>query len=126
MPTALEAKIAQVAATKLCRFCQKPVPPDAVICACRIERGEIPHTEWPRELKRWLCVRAIERRRLSHMSEQDLWTGLATAEYLGRWVGDGRDRKIVNTTSTIVDVFPYAAGDAALWAKSGFSTSFHI
>ena len=123
---ALEERIAKIAATTVCRFCSKPVPPEAVICACRIGRGELPHTEWPRELKRMLCVRTIERLYWRGTSEQSLWERLAVAAYAGSIQGEGRNRKIIPMNASVVEVFPYAAGDAALWAQSGYPTLFTI
>ena len=126
MSSALDVKIAEISANSRCRHCSKPIPPDAVICQCRIDRGELPHTEWGRDVKRFLCVRDIERQQLSHMTEQDLWVKLAIANYFGQFVGPKDNRHMITTLASIVEILPYAAGDAALWAAAGYPTSFHI
>lgn len=126
MPSALDTKIAEVAANTRCRHCSQPIPPDAIICACRIERGELPHTEWPKELKRLLCVRSIESRMWRGTSEQDMWERLLQSTYAGTTQGTGRSRIILPMSASVVDCFPFAAGDAALWAAAGYPTSFHI
>src|SRR5665213_3559346 len=126
MSSALEAKIAKVAATTVCRFCSQPVPPDAVICACRIERGELPHTEWPRELKRLLCVRTIERRMWYGCTEQSFWERMIVGLYAGTTQGTGTNRIILPMAAAVVECFPFAAGDSALWSAAGYPTLFHV
>jgi hypothetical protein len=126
MTSALDAKIAEMAATRLCRFCRQPITPDAVICSCRIARGELPHTEWPKELKRLLCVRTIESRMWRGTSEQSMWERLLISVYAGTTQGGGANRIILPMHASVVECFPFAAGDASLWAQSGYPTSFHI
>jgi len=123
---ALDAKIAEVAATRLCRHCSKPIPADAVICACRIERGELPHTEWPRDVKRLLCVRTIESYMWRGTSEQSMWERLLQNVYAGTAQGSGRSRIILPMSAPVVDCFPYAASDAALWAAAGYQSLYTI
>lgn len=125
MSDALAAKIAHVQALLVCRSCGRAITPDVVLCACRIERGELPHTEWPREMKRFLLVRAIERKR-GEMSEQYLWRKLLLDEYAGSTVGEGTTRRVLSRAITVVDAFPFAAGDAAAWTAAGCPTSFTI
>lgn len=124
--TTPEAKIAQVAASRPCRFCTQLVPPEAVICQCRVARGELPHTEWPSELKRLLCVRSIESRMWRGTSEQDMWERLLQSTYAGTTQGAGRSRIILPMSASVVDCFPFAAGEAALWAAAGYPTLYTI
>jgi len=126
MTTALDTKIAQVAAARMCRFCSQLVPADAVLCECRVARGETPHTEWPRELKRLLCVRMVESRMWRGTSEQDMWERLLLSTYAGTARGSGRSRIILPMSASVVDCFPFAAGDAALWGAAGCPTLYTI
>lgn len=123
---ALEEKIAHIAATRLCRYCSQPVPPEAVICLCRIERGEIQHTDWEQTLKRFLCVRTVERRMWTGCTEQSFWERMVTGLYAGTAQGGGANRIILPMSASVVDCFPYAAGDSALWAASGYPTPYTI
>jgi hypothetical protein len=125
MPT-LDSKIADVSGLRVCRFCSHAIPADAVICACRIARGELPHTEWPRDVKRLLCVRTIERRMWAGCSEQSAWERMLTALYAGTVQGTGANRVVLSHSAPVVDLFPFAAGDASLWAASGYPTLYHI
>jgi len=126
VPTALDSKIAEIAATRLCRFCSKQVPPDAVICACRVERGELPHTEWGSDVKRLLCVRTIERRMWKGTNEQDLWERMLTGLYAGTTQGSGVGRIILPMSASVVDCFPFAVGEASLWSQDGYPTLYTI
>ena len=126
MPESLDAKIAKVAATTVCRFCSKRIPPEAVICECRIARGELPHTEWPVDVKAMLLVREAERLMWKGTSEQSFWERLLVHAYAGTTQGSGVNSKIIPMSASVVDVFPFAAGDAALWAQSGYPTLYHL
>lgn len=123
---ALAAKIAHVQALRRCRSCGQAVPPDAILCACRIAAGELPHTEWPRDLKRYLCVRKVEHVRELFTTDQAFWERMARDLYCGTWRGEGRGRVLLPMAASIIDVFPHAAGDAALWAASGYPTTVTI
>jgi hypothetical protein len=124
--SALDSKIAEVSGIRVCRFCTRAIPVDAIICECRVERGELPHTEWPRELKRLLCVRVVERRMWKGCSEQSFWERIVTGLYAGTPQGSGASRIILPFSASVVECFPFAAGDAALWAAAGYPTQFHI
>jgi len=126
MLSTLDSKIADVATLRVCRYCSKAVPADAIICECRIARGETPHTEWPRELKRLLCVRMVESRMWRGTSEHEFWSRMLTGVYAGTTQGEGRNRIILPFNASPVDCYPYAVGDASLWAAAGYPTSFHI
>jgi hypothetical protein len=126
MSSALDSKIAQLAATRVCRFCSQMIAPEAVICACRIARGELPHTEWPKEVKRLLCVRTIESLMWPGTSEQDMWERRLQSIYAGTTQGAGVKRIILPMSASVVECFPLAAGDASLWSAAGYPTLYTI
>lgn len=126
MSDALASTIARVSATTRCRYCGDVVAPDAILCPCRIERGELPHTEWGAETKRFLCVRKVERVREQFTSEHPFWERLALDLYRGTWRGDGPGRVLLPMSASIVDVFPHVAGDAAAWIAAGRPVTFTL
>ena len=76
-------RIDRTAALTSCRFCGALVTAEEVLCACRVGRGEIPHTEYSSDLKRYLCTRTLERRMLPGTSMQSFWDRLVTGLYAG-------------------------------------------
>jgi len=125
VPSALDSKIAQVAATRLCRFCGHAVPADAVICTCRVERGELPHTEWLPEVKQLLIARSIERRMWGG-SEHEMWERLLVATFGGTMQGVPPNHRVLKHEESPIVLLPFAAGEAALWVKSGSPTLYTI
>lgn len=126
MPDALASTIARVAATTMCRSCGHAVAPDVVLCPCRIERGELPHTEWGADTKRFLCVQKIVRIREQFTNEGAFWERLALDVYRGTWRGDGAKRVPLTMAANIIDILPHAAGDAAAWAAAGYPIPWTI
>lgn len=126
MSDALASTIARVSAMVSCRSCGAAIAPDVILCPCRVAQGELPHTEWPASLKRHLCVLKVMRVRAMFTSEQPFWERLALDAYRGTWRGEGSQRVLLPYAATVVDVFPHAAGDAALWAASGYPVPWMI
>lgn len=126
MSDPLASTIARVSATTRCRHCGDIVAPDVILCPCRVARGELPHTEWPASLKRHLCVLKVERVRSLFTNEGAFWERMLLDAYRGTSRGQGANRVALPYAATLVDCFPFAAGEAALWAASGYPVPWTI
>ncbi len=122
----LESRIAHVGSLTVCRHCSAVIQPDVVLCPCRVARGELPHTEWPKSMKSLLCVRTIERRLWKGTGEQGFWERMLTETVGGTTRGEGAAGRIIPVNVSVVDAFPWAAGEAGAWVAAGRPTIYTI
>lgn len=122
----LDAAITRVLALRRCALCGRGVGvPPSVCLHCERAYVELPHTGWDRGVKRWLCVRTVERVRGTG-TEQALWERLLEATYRGTWRGEGTARVLVPCSAPVEQLYPYAVQDAAAWAAAGYPTGFTL
>lgn len=108
--------IARVAGLRTCRLCGSGVPAAPAVCpSCSSVSITIPHTAYGRDVKRYLCMRAIARKMPAGMHDQYLFEQLLLDNYRNEWRDVTGGRRLIRRGVTIDEAFPYAVADTAVW-----------